>query len=155
FMLRTRPRKAAVCVARKFRDRIAVIGDEANRNTAPPQAANDPQTSAVAAQNDGAVSARLGRMHAGRRCAGRFAVGTRKRQRIPQLRREVRLRSMSDEIHSLGLSMQANRATGSEWIERRSDLAFPLPRSLRNISATRSAVNAQPALSITAAGSFA
>jgi hypothetical protein len=61
---------------------------------------------------------------------------------------------MSYEIHSFGLSMHANRATRSEWIERRTGLAFPLLRSLRNIPATRSAVNAQPALSITTVGSF-
>jgi hypothetical protein len=40
---------------------------------------------------------------------------------------------MPYEIHSFGLSVQANRGTGSEWIERRTGLAFPLLRSLRNI----------------------
>jgi hypothetical protein len=51
--------------------------------------------------------------------------------------------------------MQAKRGTCSRWIERRTELALRLARSLRNIPATRTAVNAQPALSITAAESFA
>jgi hypothetical protein len=60
---------------------------------------------------------------------------------------------MSYEIHSFGLSMQANRATCSEF-ERRTDLAFPLLRSPRNIPIAGSAVNAQSALSITTAVSL-
>jgi hypothetical protein len=61
---------------------------------------------------------------------------------------------MAYKIHSFGLSRQASSTPRSEWIERRTDLAFPLPRSLRNIFDARSAVNAQPALSITTAGSL-